>query len=234
MKPSKPKKNTSSGSPRERMPLHTRRSGIIWQRAQHVFWEVGSLLDEPFTRTAFKNHIESILTEAASAFCQYVYAVANSKRAHAARYWEQVQGIVEYELPMGLLHPVKNLKKRNTREKAVEEVTSIIAAEMARHNKVAEERYTKLGREESDKNSCERKAFHLTKPLVRPTNSQFQEFFSWANEVMRVTLNFEERMTPTLRQVDKELLDDSHGVEPIENRRKKTHGKEETHTHEGR
>jgi hypothetical protein len=159
-----------------------------------------SLLEKPFTRTAFKNHIKSILTEAALVFCQYLYAAANSKRADAARYRDQVQGMVEYELPMGLLHPTRNLAKRSTREKAVKEVMSIIEAEMAHNKRVVERMYTKWGRKASEKNSCEWKAFRLKKPLVRPAASCFEEFFQWTADVVTQTFDAAETMRATFIQ----------------------------------
>jgi hypothetical protein len=94
---------------------------------------------------------------------------------------------------LGLLHPVKNLKKSSSREKAVEEVLPIIKAELVGHVKFVERYYAKDGRK-SRRGSYEWQAFHLTKPLVRPAESQFQEFFAWVNWVMVDTSGHEEMM----------------------------------------
>jgi len=78
-------------------------------------------------------------------FCQYLYAKVNGQRAPAARYWKRPLGTVEYELPMALLQPVKDLKGRKSREHAVEKVMLIIRSEMALYRKHTEEEYVTHG-----------------------------------------------------------------------------------------
>ena len=101
--------------------------------------------------------------------------------------------MVEYELPMGLLHPTKQLMRRQSREQAVEEVVSIIEAEMALYKNRVEAECTRSGRE-ARKNSDAWKTFHLTKPLVRPAGSRFQELFPWIKEVVWETFTTEEML----------------------------------------
>ena len=161
----------------EKMPLGAWRSGIILRRIHGVFDAVDAFRRGPFTRTRFKNHMEVLIGIASSHFCSYLYAVANGKRARAARHWEEVQGVVEYEIPLGLLLPVKNLKKWSSGEKLVREVLPTVKAELVRHAKFVECQYTENGRK-SPKGSYEWQAFHLTKPLVRPAKSQFEAFFA--------------------------------------------------------
>ena len=175
----------------EKMPLGAWRSGIILQRIHGVLDAVDAIRQGPFTRTRFKNHMEALIGIASCRFCSYLYAAANGKRAQATRYWEEVQGMVEYEIPLGLLLPVKRLKKSEHREKAVQEVLPIIKLELVRHAKFVERQYTDDGRK-SPKGSCEWQVFHLTKPLVRPAQSQFQEFFAWVNWVVTDTYSHEE------------------------------------------
>lgn len=179
----------------EEMPIHIRRSGMMGQRAMAVFSHVrleeehGPLL----TRTCYSSHIESVLGDAACKFSRYLYAKANGKRAEAARSWEEATGAIEYELPMALLHPVKDLKGRKSREHAVEKVMLIIRAEMAQHRKIVERLYAKRGRT-SDKNSYKWSVFNLKKPLVRPAESSFEEFFPWAENMVMLTFVAEELM----------------------------------------
>ncbi len=172
----------------EKMPLGVWRSGIILQRIHGVLDAVDAIRQGPITRTRFKNHMEVLIGIASDYFCSYLYAVANRKRARAARHWEEVQGVVEYEIPLGLLLPVKRLKKWSSREKAIQEVLPIIKAELVGHRKFVERQYMDNGRK-APKSSSAWQAFRLTKPLVRPTESQFQEFFAWVNAVMADTYN---------------------------------------------
>jgi hypothetical protein len=135
--------------------------------------------------------MEALIGTASLHFCSYLYAAVNGKRAQAVRLWEEIQGEVEYEIPLGLLLPVKMLKKQSSREKAVQEVLPIIKAEMVAHRKFVEQQYTEVVRM-SPRGSCKWRAFHLTKPLVRPAESQFQEFFAWVNFVVTDIYNHEE------------------------------------------
>jgi hypothetical protein len=143
-------------------------------------------------RTCYSNLIESVLGEAAYTFCRYLYAKVNRKRTEAARSWEEATGAVEYELPMALLHPVKDLKGRKSREHAVEKVMLIIRTEMAQYKKWTECEYIKHGRPK-EKQSWRAK-FHLKKPLVRPAERSFEEFFQWAGDVVIHTFDHEEMM----------------------------------------
>lgn len=177
----------------EKMPLGVWRSGIILQRVHGVLDAVAAIRQGPLTRTRFKNYMEALIGTAACRFCQYLYAAANGKRAQAARHWDEVQGMVEYEISLGLLLPVKKLKKWSSREKAVQEVLPIIKAELVGHTKWVERQYAESGRK-SPEGSYEWQAFHLTKPLVRPTKSLFQEFFTWVDWVMTDTFGHEEMM----------------------------------------
>ena len=138
------KRKLVAEKPVEKMPLHVRRDTIVFQRAHRVFGEVTSIIEGPTTRTQFKDHIEALLTEAGCAFCDYLYAEANGKRAEAVRRWEEVQGLVEYELPMCLLRPVKGLKQRRSRERAAMAVVRIIAAEMPDYRQHVEAMYAKV------------------------------------------------------------------------------------------
>ena len=169
----------SAKKPVETIPLHIQRGVMIGQRARAVRSRLGSLLERPFTRTGFTNAIESLLTDAGFTFCRYVYAKANGKHREATRCWDEVQGIIEYELPMVLLHPVKDLKSRKSRERAAAKVLPIIKAEMAQYKKRTEEMY------------LDWKDLHLNKPLNRPDKSRFEEFFRWVECVTMSALGVE-------------------------------------------
>ena len=177
----------------EKMPIHIRRCCTMGQRAMTVFSDVrlGEEEGPLLTRTCYSSHIESVLGEAAYKFCRYLYAKANGKRAEAAYSWEEATGAIEYELPMALLHPVKDLKGRKSREHAVEKVMLIIRAEMSQHRKMVERLYAKPGRT-SDKKSNKWSVFNLKKPLVRPAESSFEEFFQWAEKMVMLTFDAEE------------------------------------------
>jgi len=178
-----------------RLPINIRRSGIMCRRAAAVFRNV-RLMEEagPFlTRTCYRNNIECVLGVAAQSFCRYQYAKVNGKRAEAARCWEEVTGAVEYELPMAILHPVKDLKGRKSREHAVEKVMLIIRAEMATYKKWVESLYTASDRK-SGKKSHVWKTFRLKKPLVRPAERCFEEFFDWARDMVMDTFQQEAMM----------------------------------------
>ena len=165
---------------RKTFPLHIRRCGLIYKRGYAVWEEVSSILKGPCTRSRFKYDIENILEDAAVAFWGFLYATTNGKRVEAAECWDEAQGIVEYQLPMGLLHPARNLKRQKSREKAIEEVLRIIEAEIPNYRKQAEYRYTKW------------KLIRFKKPLKRPDESRFQEFLPWVKYVMETTLETEE------------------------------------------
>ena len=201
MKRRNSKNNTGSRSPQEKLPLHMRRTIIMCQRACAVFSNVrlreesGPLL----TRTCYSNHIERVLGAAAYKFCRYLYAQANGPRSEAVRCWEEVTGAVEYELPMALLHPVKDLKRRRSREHAVDKVMLIIRAEMAMNKKSTEKYYAKFGHP-SNKKSKWCVQFHLKKPLVRPAESCFEEFFQWAASMVAETFGTAEMIRTTFMQ----------------------------------
>jgi hypothetical protein len=82
---------------------------------------------------------------------------------------------------MAILHRVKDLKGRKSREHAVDKVMLIIRGEMAQYKKWVERSYMKFSRT-TNKNPHERRRVHLKKPLVRPAESCFEEFFQWAGD----------------------------------------------------
>lgn len=164
------------------VPLHIQRGSFIRSRLTNIHIILGSLPTGPLTRTEFRNRIEYVVGNAVSEWCDYLYAVANGKRLQAKRHWEMVQGIVEYELPLALLLPVKDLKGTKGREHAVKAVMPIIKAEMAGYRRSIEEKYTKLWKVLHRKNP-------LKGPLNRPDESRLQEVFPWINEVVWETLS---------------------------------------------
>lgn len=178
--------------PVEKIPLHVRRETIVFQRAHRVFGEVTSIIEGPATRTCLKDHIEALLTEAGSAFCDYLYAKANGKHHEAVRRWEEVQGLVEYELPMCLLRPVKGLKQRRSREKAAKAVVRIIAAEMPGYIRRAETPYATLRSGAIDKGVRAGKRHRPTKPVKRPDKASFRDFPLWIESVITTTFEVEE------------------------------------------
>lgn len=191
MKTTKSEKTITSRRKREKMPLPIRSGVPIVLRVNRARLQVRSLLQGPWSRNDFKNHIEGVLSEAASTFCQFLYAAANGKHVQAGEWREEVKLIVEYELAMELLHPTKQLKRCRSRRKAVEEVLTIIEAEMALCKKRVEEQYAMWGRK-AIKASPIWKDYHLNKPLTRPAESRFQEFFPWIKEVVWETFSMEE------------------------------------------
>ena len=172
--------------------MHVRRDSIVFQRAQRVVGEVTSIIEGPATRTRFKDHIEALLTEAGSAFCDYLYAKANGKRAEAVRRWEEVQGLVEYELPMCLLRPVKGLKQCRSRERAAKAVVRTIAAEMPDYRQHAETKYATFRPCATGKGLRAVQRPPLSKPIRRPEKSRFQEFFPWVEGVIMATFSVQE------------------------------------------
>lgn len=94
---------------------------------------MAAIVEGPTTRTELKNRIEAILTNASFTCCEYLCAMGNNKRTEAARCWDEVQGVVEYELPIGLLRPINGMKSRRSRERVVRDVMQFVAAEVADH-----------------------------------------------------------------------------------------------------
>jgi hypothetical protein len=165
--------------PAERAPLQVRRSGIIHARVHRVYRLVRSILEGPLTPARFTSDIDSLLDEATTMFCRYLYAEANWQRTEARRYWDELQGMVEYDLPITLLHRSKTLTRRRSRKK-VNEVMSAVAKKMTREKKLVEALYTKW--------NC----FRLRRPLRRPDESRFCQLFPWVKEVVRTTFEVEE------------------------------------------
>ena len=106
------------------------------------------------------------------------------------RCWDDVQGIIEYELPMVLLHPVKDLKSYKSCQHAVDKVMPIIKAEMAHYRTIVHEVYTK------------QHFFHVKRkrPLKRPDESHLREFFPWIEDVVITALTTREQIS-SLRSV---------------------------------
>ena len=111
---------------RETMPLRVQRSGIISRRVRRVFWIVQSMRDKPYTRNKFSNDLENVLHDAVHEFCRSLYAEANSRRREARRCWDDVQQMVEYELPLVILYAKNACKTRRGREKVINEILPFV------------------------------------------------------------------------------------------------------------
>ena len=202
--------------------------GMIAEHSERMYWAVRLLLEGPASRPDFKNYLEGVLRDAAFAFCRYLYARANGKRADAVTCWSEAQGIVEFELPMKLLHPAKHCRRRQSREKIVEADISIIRAKMPQQRESLERYYKEWSSPSAAKDTAYWKVFHLRKSLKRPAEDEFEELFSWVNEVVRITLNVEDVMRRAEHKAEKGRTRDPHSFRPIEDLWSHDNGNEET------
>ena len=166
---------------RETMPLRVQRSGIISHRVRRVFWIVQSMRDKPYTRNKFSRDLENVLGDAVHEFCRWLYAEANGRRKEARRCWDDVQQMVEYELPLVILHAKKACKTRRGREKVINATLPLVLTKAIPMAKLCED--------------LEYKNFETASPrrrVKRPDKNRFGEFCPWVKDVIAETLDHEE------------------------------------------
>ena len=166
---------------------YTDRWFTIGQRIFKVVEKVHSLLEGPATRSRFQEQINSLLDDAAFAFCKYLYAEANGPPVAAAEYLDEVQGLLEYELPLGLLQPVRNSRDR---AKALKAIMPTLVTKITKGKKLTEGMYLQATAETNLDEIRVWGHFRLKKPLVRPAKQRFREFPSWVDYVVGMTFEY--------------------------------------------
>src|ERR1700680_1556948 len=90
-----------------RLYFYGERSGIIMSRGLAMVNFVRSVRTRILTRRQYKDCIEGHLTSPFSDFIRIKLGLLNGRRKYAQRWKEEVEEMIEYELPGWLLHPTK-------------------------------------------------------------------------------------------------------------------------------
>ena len=173
---------------REEMPLRIQRSGIISRRVRRVFWIVQSMRDKPYTRNKFSSDLENLLHDAVHEFCRWLYAEANGRRKEARRCWDDVQQMVEYELPLVILYAKRACKTRRGREKVINGALPLVLTKAIPKAKLCED----LAYKNSEPASPRRR-------VKRPDKNRFGEFCPWV-KVITETLTTRKWLMHTTRE----------------------------------
>jgi hypothetical protein len=160
-----------------------RHSSADEYRMYRIVERVQSLLKGPVTRVQYQEHIAFLLDDAAHDFCEYLYAEANGRRVAAAKYLEWARGVLEYELPLGLLQPIKHSRDRETALKAI---MLTLPATVNKWKTNLEDLYSRMTPEIA-KSSPAWKRYLLKRPLVRPSKQRLQEFSAWVDYIVTTT-----------------------------------------------
>jgi hypothetical protein len=147
-------------------PYYAERSGTIMSRVMSMVRLSHSVSNEVLSRRRYKDKIESHLT---GSFFNLLYsklAMLHGQKQEAARYRQQVEEDIEWELPGWILHPVKGF---DDRQKAALEALNNLRAEEEYDRKMA----SRLLKKQSG----------LRRMKRLPKNAA-EEFFSWANYVI--------------------------------------------------
>lgn len=181
------------------MPLFIRRGVSIHLRASEVAAAVGYLQGELLTRARYRNLVEGILTSAHGEFHLYLYAKALRKPSKAAWHLDRLQGILEYELALALMVPIKGFKDKR---KVVQEALTTVCAEtdcLRGASKRCYQQYSHKRQRDSKVGKADRdvlKSFRNTPGLGRliwPQRKQVtEEFSSWISAVLDEVLLLQE------------------------------------------